>query len=66
MKVCLIVRVRIKCLSDYTLILDRPKLKASEDNKLNVSQILRFILDTVENIVEKGENAGYQNFLLFQ
>ena len=24
-----------------------------------------FVFDTVENIVEKGENAGYQHFLLF-
>ena len=24
-----------------------------------------FVLDRVENIVEKGENAGYQHFLLF-
>ena len=23
------------------------------------------VYDTVENIVEKGENAGYQHFLLF-
>ena len=23
-------------------------------------------MDRVENIVEKGENAGYQHFLLFQ
>ena len=24
-----------------------------------------FVFDRVENIVEKGENAGYQHFLLF-
>ena len=24
-----------------------------------------YVLDRVENIVEKGENAGYQHFLLF-
>ena len=24
-----------------------------------------FVCDRVENIVEKGENAGYQHFLLF-
>ena len=24
-----------------------------------------FVLDRVENIVGKGENAGYQHFLLF-
>ena len=26
---------------------------------------LKFVLGTVENIVGKGENAGYQHFLLF-
>ena len=26
---------------------------------------MEFISDRVENIVEKGENAGYQHFLLF-
>ena len=25
-----------------------------------------FVVDGVENIVGKGENAGYQHFLLFQ
>ena len=25
-----------------------------------------FVFDRVEKIVEKGENAGYQHFLLFQ
>ena len=31
----------------------------------SVAQILIFVNDRVENIVGKGENAGYQNFLLF-
>ena len=26
---------------------------------------LKFVLERVENVVEKGENAGYQHFLLF-
>ena len=26
---------------------------------------MKFVLGTVENIVGKGENAGYQHFLLF-
>ena len=25
----------------------------------------KFVLDLVENIVEKGENTGHQHFLLF-
>ena len=39
--------------------------KAFADNKLNVAEKLEFILGRVENIVGKGENAGYQHFLLF-
>ena len=30
-----------------------------------MTQMPEFVLDRVEGIVEKGENAGYQNFLLF-
>ena len=40
-------------------------LKAFADNKINVIQRLKFALRRVENIVGKGENAGYQHFLLF-
>ena len=32
---------------------------------INVTKKLKFVLGRVENIVGKGENAGYQNFLLF-
>ena len=41
------------------------KLKAFADEKINVAQNLKFVYDRVENIVGKGENAGYQHFLLF-
>ena len=41
------------------------KLKASADNKIKVAAKLKFVLGRVENIVAKGENAGYQHFLLF-
>ena len=30
-----------------------------------MAEKLKFVLGRVENIVEKGENAGYQHFLLF-
>ena len=30
-----------------------------------MTEKLKFVLGWVENIVEKGENAGYQHFLLF-
>ena len=45
-------------------ILDWFKLKAFAD-KINVTEKLKFVLGRVENIVGKGENAGYQHFLLF-
>ena len=40
------------------------KLQAFADDKSNVTQNLKFVLGRVENIVGKGENAGYQHFLL--
>ena len=39
--------------------------KAFTDDKINVAQIMIPVFDRVENIVGKGENAGYQHFLLF-
>ena len=44
--------------------LDWSKLKAVADDKSNVAAKLKFVLGRVENIVGKGENAGYQHFLL--
>ena len=46
-------------------ILDWSKLKAFADDKIHVNQKLKFDMGRVENIVEKGENAGSQHFLLF-
>ena len=40
------------------------KLKAFANDKINVSEKLKFVLGRVESIVGKGENAGYQHFLL--
>ena len=40
------------------------KLRAFADNKLNIAEMMIFLLDRVENTVGKGENAGYQHFLL--
>ena len=34
------------------------------DDKTNVNEKSKFGLGRVENIVRKGENAGYQHFLL--
>ena len=41
------------------------KLNAFVDDNLNANQILKFAVGRAENIVRKGENAGYQHFLLF-
>ena len=45
--------------------LDLSKLEAVADDSLNVNQKLEFAAGRVENIVGKGENAGYQHFLFF-
>ena len=39
--------------------------EAFADNKMNVTKKWIFVLGMLENIVGKGENAGYQHFLLF-
>ena len=49
-----------------TNFLDRSKLKAFADDKINVIEKQKFLLGLVENIVGKGEKAGHQHFLLFQ
>ena len=46
-------------------ILDESKFKAFAGDKLIWTQRLKLVLGTVGNIEGKGENAGYQNFLLF-
>ena len=46
-------------------LLDWSKLKAFADEKMNVTQKLKFVIGRIENIMGKGENAGYQHFLLF-
>ena len=37
---------------------------AFADNNFKVAAMVQFLFDRVENIVVKGENAGYQHFLL--
>ena len=46
-------------------ILDCSKLKVLVDNKIIVNEKVIFGLGRMENIMGKGENAGYQHFLLF-
>ena len=45
--------------------LDWSKFKAFADGKIIVTYQQKFLFGLVENIVGKGENAGYQHFLLF-
>ena len=40
------------------------KFKAFADDKIDVTENLKIILWSLENIMGKGENAGYQHFLL--
>ena len=41
------------------------KLKAFADDKLNIAKTTISLYDGLENTVGKGENAGYQHYLLF-
>ena len=47
-------------------ILDWSKLKAFAGAKIKLARVMIFVFDWVENIVGKGENAGYHDFLFFQ
>ena len=49
----------------HNTILEQSRMKDFADDKINLTQTLNFVLERVENIVGKGENAGYQHFLLF-
>ena len=46
-------------------ILALTKLEALADDRFNVVCMMISVSDVQENIVGKGENAGYQHFLLF-
>ena len=47
-------------------ILDWSKFKAFADDKIIIAEMMISPTGGVENIVGKGESAGYQHFLLFQ
>ena len=49
----------------HGMILDWSKLKEFAEDKIYVTEKLKYALGRVENITGKGENAGYQHFLLF-
>ena len=58
-------RSRVFNPSPNNKILDVTKLKALAGDKLNIAKMMFSFFDRVENTVVKGENAGYQHFLLF-
>ena len=47
-------------------ILDRSKLKAFADDKIKFAKLRAFLLNSVENTVGKGENAGNSIFSFFK
>ena len=51
------LRVRVNSLPNDN-ILDRSKLKTFADDKITVTENLKFVFERVENIMGKGENAG--------
>ena len=57
--------VRIPLLFTKRQILGAVQVKLLAEDKENVAKIIISVLDRVENIVGTGENAGYQNVLLF-
>ena len=49
----------------HNKILDFFKLKAFPDDHIHMPQMMKFVFDTIENIVRQRENSGNQHFLLF-
>ena len=54
----------LNSISSYKF-LDWSKMKVFADDVFNVVMMIISIFYRVENIVGKGENAGYKHFLLF-
>ena len=50
----------INLLPNYKIV-DWSNLKASTDDKIYVIEKLKFVLERAENIMGKGENAGYHH-----
>ena len=40
-------------------------MRAFADDKINFAEMMISLSDRAENIVGKGENAGYKHFLVF-
>ena len=61
---CMMTKSWFNCLPNNK-ILDVNKLEAFADNKLNVTEMMISLYNSVENTVGNEENACYQHFLLF-
>ena len=66
----IVMKVSFKLFSESTLysttkFSEESKFKELADVKINLTQKFKFVFEWVENILGKGENAGYQHFLLF-
>ena len=59
------VRMFLTLYQNNDKILDWFKFEAFADDNLKVIKMIIYVLDRVENIVGKRENAGYQHFLVF-
>ena len=46
-------------------MLDWSRFRALAEDKISATDKLKFVMGTVENILGKGENAGYQHFFPF-
>ena len=42
-----------------------PNDRIFADDKINVTEKLKFVLGRIQNIVERAAHAGYQNFVVF-
>ena len=51
--------------SQQNKIQDSTKVKTFSDYKINITQMIISDLNGAENMVGKGENVGYQDFLIF-
>ena len=51
--------------SQTAIFFDLTKFKAFANDNFSVAKLIISVLYREENIVGKGENAGYQHFLLF-
>ena len=53
-------------LNDKILALSKLYIKALADGSLYITNNMKFVFGRIEYIMEKGENVGYQHFLLIQ